>query len=164
MTTDDPAIHSFVSRGVEETLAVGHRLGSALHPGAVIALVGQLGSGKTHLVKGIARGNKTPAGVIVNSPTFVIVNEYPGRIQLFHIDVYRLGGPSELEAIGFDEMCAAGGAVLVEWADRVLECLPADRLEITIELAGPTTRRLQLQATGPDSSALLRRLGRLDAG
>lgn len=160
----DHAERTFVSHNVEETLALGGRIGGALRPGAVVALVGQLGSGKTHLVKGIARGNDTPANVIVNSPTFVIVNEYSGRLHLYHIDAYRLSGADELDAIGFDEMCTAGGAVLVEWADRVIECLPADRLEISFELAGPTTRRLQLRASGPDSAALLQQLACLDAG
>lgn len=153
-----------VSRNVEETLALGDRIGRALRPGAVVALVGQLGSGKTHLVKGIARGNDTPASVTVNSPTFVIVNEYSGRLHLYHIDAYRLGGADELDAIGFDEMCTAGGAVLVEWADRVVECMPADRLEISIELAGTTTRKLSLRALGPHSAALLQQLSCLDAG
>jgi tRNA threonylcarbamoyladenosine biosynthesis protein TsaE len=147
--------HAFAidSSDLAFTHDLGRRLGSALEVGDVIALVGPLGSGKTTLVKGIAGG----AGVAdlrqVNSPTFVIVNEYeaarPGDpLVIHHIDVYRLRGSDDLEAIGFDEMCRTG-AVIVEWADRVEDLMPADRLTITIEPTGDTTRRFRLDPGGP---------------
>jgi tRNA threonylcarbamoyl adenosine modification protein YjeE len=89
----------------------------------------------------------------VNSPTFVIVNEYEATragdpLVIHHIDVYRLRGSDDLEAIGFDEMCRTG-AVIVEWADRVADLMPADRLTITIQPTGDTTRRFQLDPGGP---------------
>jgi len=137
------------SHCVEDTLALGERIGRALVPGSVIALIGTLGSGKTHLVKGIAQGNAVPETVAVTSPTFVLVNEYPGRIYLRHIDVYRLRGPADLAALGFDEMISAGGAVIVEWADRVNSLLPDDHLRIAITISGETDRHVDLQALGP---------------
>jgi len=144
----DPPARIIETHSVEETLDLGARLGGQLSPGVVIALVGTLGSGKTHFVKGIARGNGTPADVVVTSPTFVLVNEYPGRRRLYHVDVYRLHGSADLEAIGFDEMVQSGGAVLVEWADRVEECIPADHLRVEIEITGETDRRFTFRGAG----------------
>ena len=158
MSTSPPS--SIVeTQSVDGTLALGERIGRALLPGTVIALVGTLGSGKTHLVKGIARGNAAPAGVEVTSPTFVLINEYPGRLRLYHIDVYRLRSPAELAALGFDEMTDAGGAVLVEWADRVSELLPDDHLHIEIEITGPASRRFTLDGSGSEAAGVLRTLG-----
>lgn len=146
------------SPDLEATHAIGRSLGAALVNGDVIALVGPLGSGKTTLVKGIAAG----AGVAdlrqVNSPTFVIVNEYDcprpgGSLRIYHIDVYRLRGSEDLEAIGFDEMCR-GGAVIVEWADRVLDLMPPDRLEVTLVPTGETSRRLDIATSGPGADRL----------
>ena len=137
----EPVTRTIETHSVEQTLDLGERVGRQLARGAVVALIGPLGSGKTHFVKGVARGNDTPADVVVTSPTFVIVNEYPGRLRLYHVDVYRLHGPADLEAIGFDEMVESGGAVLVEWADRVAECMPADHLRVEIEITGATDRR-----------------------
>jgi len=149
--------HEFelVTDSVDETLALGARIGERLTPNSVIALIGTLGSGKTHLVKGIARGDRTPPDIAVNSPTFVIVNEYPGALRLFHIDAYRLSGPAELDALGFDEMCQSNGAVLVEWADRVIDALPLDHLTIEIEIVGESSRRFQFTAHGDRSRDLV---------
>ena len=104
-----------------------------------------------------------PPHVIVNSPTFVIVNEYPGRLPLYHIDAYRLHGADELEAIGFDEMAASNGAVLLEWADRVPECIPADHLCVEIQITGDTDRQLTFTATGRRSTGIDRKSTRLNS-
>ena len=138
----------------DETLAVGRRIGAALTGGDVVALVGPLGAGKTHLVKGIAAGAGVADPRKVNSPTFVLVNEYEARLHLYHVDVYRLAGADELDALGFDEMCASDGAVLVEWADRVPECLPADHLSVTLNVTGPDQRELTCTPTGPRGTTL----------
>jgi tRNA threonylcarbamoyladenosine biosynthesis protein TsaE len=151
---------TFQSDSVEATQAIGRRLGARLAPGHVIALIGPMGSGKTTLVKGIAEG----AGVAdlrqVNSPTFVIVNEYEGTaggtgLSIHHIDTYRLRGSRDLEALGFDEMLA-GGVVILEWADRVADLLPSDLLTIRLEPLGERGRGPVCTATGPISGALLR--------
>ena len=150
---------SLTSPDLEATRRIGLALGAALRAGHVLALVGPLGSGKTTLVRSLAEG----AGVAdlrqVNSPTFVLVNEYSAgaagaTLRIFHIDVYRLRGSTDLESLGFDEMCA-NGAVIVEWADRVVDALPEDRLTITIEPTGPDSRVLHCQAGGAEAEQLL---------
>jgi tRNA threonylcarbamoyladenosine biosynthesis protein TsaE len=151
---------TIVSGSVQETLDLGRRLGRSLAPGAVLALIGPLGGGKTQLAKGIAQGCGVPESVIVSSPTFVLVHEYPGRLPVFHLDAYRLSGPADLAALGFDEMIDGGGAVLVEWADRVEACLPADHLRIEIDIAGEAERHIRLTAAGPHATALMAAGGR----
>lgn len=142
------AAGSLVTRSAEETRRIGRALGEAARAGTLLALIGPLGAGKTELTKGVAEG----LGVngVVNSPTFVLMNEHVGRLRLFHIDAYRLDDPEEAFAAGlFDERQAAGVAV-VEWADRLRDRLPADRLEIAIEPAadGSDERRIAWGATG----------------
>lgn len=147
---------------LDATRRIGVGLGAALRPGYVVALIGPLGSGKTTLVKAVAEGAGVADQRQVNSPTFVIVNEYEGTagppielpLRIYHIDAYRLRGGADLEALGFDEMCA-NGAVLIEWADRVADVLPDDHLTVTIEPTGDTQRRFRCSAGGPDSRALL---------
>jgi tRNA threonylcarbamoyladenosine biosynthesis protein TsaE len=128
------------SHSPSETQRLGERLGRALAAGDVVALVGELGAGKTAFVQGVARG----LGIVerVASPSFTIVNEHAGRVPLFHVDFYRLEAASELEHIGLDDYFGRGGVVVVEWADRFPDALPADRLEIRIEITGPRARRL----------------------
>jgi len=134
---------------------LGRRLGEALSGGSCVALVGELGAGKTAMVKGIAAGAGVSNDVSVNSPTFVIVNEYPGRVYIFHVDAYRMTSAEEFAAIGVGEMLTAHSAVLIEWADRVPSMLPADRLTILLEHAGPTDRRIFIGEGGPHSRRLL---------
>jgi len=147
------------SDSLETTHQIGRQLGAALSCGHVVALIGPLGAGKTTLVKGVADG----AGVAdlrqVNSPTFVIVNEYEAgsvetHLRIYHIDAYRLLGAQDLEALGFDEMCTQGAAIL-EWADRVESLLPADRLNIEIVAIDDCKRHLTCIAGGRDSEYLL---------
>lgn len=133
---------TFTTQSVEQTQALGRRLGELLQPGDVIALVGQLGAGKTYFVKGIAAGLGVDDDRQVNSPTFVLVNEYTGRVPVHHLDVYRLGEPEELTAIGFEEMCTSDGVVIVEWADRVREVLPERTVWVEIAVTGAEERAL----------------------
>ena len=131
-----------------DTLALGESLGRNLPGGLVIALVGELGTGKTHLTKGIALGNGLDDPSKVTSPTFTLVNQYPGRLTLFHLDAYRLRSSAELAALGFDEMIAPTSAVVVEWADRVMDQLSEPLLRIDLEVIGENARRLTLSAAG----------------
>ena len=111
-----------VTGGADETVDLGRKIGGALVGGEVIALVGQLGSGKTHLIKGIASGLGASDSDEVNSPTFVLVNEYQGpnmRLDAYHIDAYRLNRVEEFEMLGFDDLCYPDSVVMVEWADKV---------------------------------------------
>lgn len=131
---------------VNETIALGRLLGAAARPGDVFALVGPLGAGKTQLVKGIAAGLGVHDDHAVCSPTFVLINEYTGRCTLYHLDAYRLRGPRDLAALGFEELCASGGVVVVEWADRVPQLVPPDATWITIEPRGESLRSLTIAA------------------
>ncbi|MBN2563432.1 MAG: tRNA (adenosine(37)-N6)-threonylcarbamoyltransferase complex ATPase subunit type 1 TsaE [Phycisphaerae bacterium] len=147
-----------VSRSVEETLEIGRALAACLEAGDVAGLIGPLGSGKTHLIKGIAGGLGVADERLVNSPTFVIVNEHEGRLHVYHLDAYRLAGAQELEGLGFEEMCLGGGVVLVEWADRVSEAFESGTLWIELSVTGETRRRISVRT---ESAALGERLASL---
>ena len=134
---------------VEATQALGAVLGRLLIGGVTIGLVGPLGAGKTHLVKGIAAGNGTADPRQITSPTFTLIHEYPGRLRLYHVDAYRLRGPAELVALGFDELVASDSVVVVEWADRVRSAMPMDTLWIELTPIADTGRRMALHPDGP---------------
>ncbi|MCA1828491.1 MAG: tRNA (adenosine(37)-N6)-threonylcarbamoyltransferase complex ATPase subunit type 1 TsaE [Myxococcales bacterium] len=136
------------------TRKLGLELGKAIEPGDFIGLTGDLGTGKTFLVKAIAEGANVPEPA--TSPTFALVNVYGGRLRLQHLDLYRLTGPAELFALGFDDLLAEDAATVCEWADRAAEALPEDRLDIALEHAGATSRKARLTATGPRGERLLR--------
>lgn len=142
----------------EALTTFGRRLGAALFPGAVGALVGPLGAGKTFLVRALAAGLGLVDERLVCSPTFTLVHEYPARLMIYHFDVYRLRSAAEFLDLGVDEYFDAGGVCLIEWADRVAELLPADHLRIEIEPTGETSRILHLSATGPRHAELLQTL------
>ncbi|MGM9662076.1 MAG: tRNA (adenosine(37)-N6)-threonylcarbamoyltransferase complex ATPase subunit type 1 TsaE [Oscillospiraceae bacterium] len=114
----------YLTHSAEETEALGERLGRTLSGGEVLAYEGELGMGKTAFTRGLARGLGYTGRV--TSPTFTIVNEYEGRLPLFHFDLYRLGGPEELFDIGWEDYLSRGGVVAVEWSERVTEALPAE--------------------------------------
>ncbi|HEX7899599.1 MAG TPA: tRNA (adenosine(37)-N6)-threonylcarbamoyltransferase complex ATPase subunit type 1 TsaE [Planctomycetota bacterium] len=143
---------SVESGSPEETEALGRRIGALCVPGTVIALVGDLGAGKTRFVKGLAAGAGFPDGSKVTSPTFSLMNRYEGRIRLAHFDLYRLDAV-DLPSLGFYDALAEG-AVVVEWADRAGEALPADHLRISFEVTGEHARRLMIRAGGPKSRGL----------
>jgi len=149
-----------LSRSREETLELGRRLGRLLGPGDVVALSGPLGSGKTTLTKGLAEGLGVGEPRWVTSPTFVLVHEYEGRLPVYHLDAYRLGGAADAEALGADEMFFGSGVTIVEWADRILPALPAERLDVALEIVGEASRQLTLRPLGPRYERLLASLGR----
>src|SRR5215470_577446 len=130
------------------TEAFGRRLGELLFPGAVVALVGQLGAGKTHLTRAVAEGLGVRNPAAVNSPTFVLIQEYPARLPIYHFDAYRLSGPREFAELGVDEYFRGDGVCLVEWADKVESTLPVDHLRIEIEIVDANRRRFTLTTNG----------------
>lgn len=131
-----------------ETIEVGRKLGSQLKGGEIIAICGPLGSGKTHLIKGLAAGAGAKNCKQVTSPTFVIVNEYTGRLDIYHIDAYRLNSIAEFEMLGFDDFCYPGSVVLIEWADKVESALRAvDYIQIELFHTGQTTRHIHVKNT-----------------
>jgi tRNA threonylcarbamoyladenosine biosynthesis protein TsaE len=129
------------------TERLGRALAASLPPTATIALIGPLGAGKTRLVQAVAEAAGVGAGTVA-SPTFVLVHEYAGRAPIFHFDVYRLRDEDEFLALGPEEYFAREGWTFVEWADRVKDCLPSDRLEIEIKLTGPKVRQFLIRASG----------------
>jgi tRNA threonylcarbamoyladenosine biosynthesis protein TsaE len=132
----------------EETIELGRKLGSQLKGGEIIALCGPLGSGKTHLIKGIAAGLGAEDSTIVNSPTFVIVNEYTGRLDIYHIDAYRLNSISEFEMLGFDDFCYPHSVVLIEWADKIESAIGMiNYISIDIQHIGQNTRKIIISNT-----------------
>ncbi len=141
----------------DATNELGRQLAAVLEPGAVVALVGDLGAGKTLFVKAIAAGLGIPVDS-VNSPTFTLVQEYPGPIPLRHCDTYRLRDPNEFLDLGLDELLAPDGIALIEWADRVMHLLPRDVLRIEIRIVSPTAREFALTATGKSSRNMLAKL------
>jgi tRNA threonylcarbamoyladenosine biosynthesis protein TsaE len=136
------------SNSPDETIELGRNIGSQLKGSEVLAICGPLGSGKTHLIKGIAAGVGATDHKHVNSPTFVIVNEYTGRLDIYHIDAYRLDSVSEFEMLGFDDFCYPQSVVLIEWADKVESVLRnMDYIRVELEHAGKTKRIIHVKNT-----------------
>lgn len=131
-------------------MELGRRLGGRLRGGEIFAVCGPLGSGKTHLIKGVAAGAGARDSRDVTSPTFVIVNEYQGRLDIFHIDAYRLDSIAEFEMLGFDDFCYPESVVLIEWADKVEPALrDVETIRIDLSHAGETVRTIHL-SNAPD--------------
>ena len=129
------------SGSVDETQALGERLGRILRPGDVVALRGELGSGKTTLIQGIARGlGRDPKEI--KSPTFVLMREYPGAVPLIHIDGYRLEGPPAVASLDVDLVFTPEKITLIEWSERFGELLPEERLELQLAHVSTNRRRL----------------------
>jgi tRNA threonylcarbamoyl adenosine modification protein YjeE len=133
---------------------VGERLGAAALAGDVIALVGDLGAGKTFLARAIARGAGVPTSVRVVSPTFTILQNYAGRLPVFHADLYRIASAAELDEIGLFAQ-SAGGLTIVEWADRASASIPGLALWITLERVHPLRRRLVARGESPEARRLI---------
>lgn len=141
------------------TEAFGRRLGELLFPGAAIALIGPLGAGKTHLTRAVAEGLGVVNPAAVNSPTFVLIQEYQARLPIYHFDAYRLSGSREFADLGVDEYFHGDGVCLIEWADKVLATLPVEHLRIAIEVVDENRRRFEITATGERYESLLGQLG-----
>ncbi len=142
----------------EATMALAERLGRAAQAGDVFALRGQLGAGKTVFAKGILAGlGGDPRHV--TSPTFVLMMRHEARLPLFHFDAYRLARQSDMLDIGAEEAYYGAGVSVIEWADRVAESLPAERLEVSIEVGSENERKVTLTPRGPSAHALMERAG-----
>jgi tRNA threonylcarbamoyladenosine biosynthesis protein TsaE len=130
----------------------------------VIALIGDLGSGKTMFVQGLARGLDVPEGYYVTSPSFTLINEYPGRRPLAHIDLYRLEAGLDLDDLGLVDVLKSDGVAAVEWADKLPPAALPEKLEVRFEIGAGDDRRLHFAAYGQDASGLLRSISLSDAG
>jgi tRNA threonylcarbamoyladenosine biosynthesis protein TsaE len=162
MTADEPMAcdsFTFYSASEADTERLAEALAACATPNLLVTLEGPLGAGKTRLVQALGRALGVPAGQ-VQSPTFVLVRQYQGRMPLYHLDAYRLVDDDEFLALGPEECFDGGGSTCLEWASRVERCLPADRLEIAIKVTSPLTRRLVCQARGDEPRRILSALAR----
>ena len=132
----------------DETQRLAKTIGEIIEHPLVICLSGDLGSGKTAFVQGLAEGLEVAADYYVTSPTFTLVNEYPGRLPLFHIDLYRLDSTSDLEDIGLDELLYDQAVIAIEWADKMSQELLSEQLSITFEIIENHCRRINLIGYG----------------
>ena len=146
------------SRSVRETQDLSQKLGNLINQPLIIALTGDLGSGKTAFVQGLAKGLEVPDGYYITSPTFTLINEYPGRYPLVHVDLYRLETIDGLEDIGLDEMLHGQAVLSIEWADKLSDGLPAEHLLVTLEIIDDDRRTLGLNATGQNVVNLIKAL------
>jgi len=137
------------------SLTLGARIGEQVEPGDVLALWGELGSGKTLFARGIARGMGVAHQVPITSPTFTIINEYQGRLRLYHLDLYRLTTPDELETLPWRETIFGDGVAVIEWPDRMGSLLPDKRLDIKFEFLDEDRRTITFAAYGESQKARL---------
>ena len=147
----------FLAHDESDTRRLGAALAQALPAGTTVALIGTLGAGKTRLVQALAAACGVPPETVV-SPTFVLCQEYHGRRTLYHLDAYRLKDDDEFLQLGPEEYFESDGITLIEWAARIIDCLPPQRLEIQIEVVGDTKRQFRLVAIGRQLRPVLRDL------
>ncbi len=147
---------------------MGKILGQKIEHPLTILFYGELGSGKTVFVQGVARGLGVPAEYYITSPTYTLVNEYPARLPFFHVDLYRIGDPGEIYETGFFELLSGENVVAVEWAQRLTEPLPGSAIEIRMEALDENTRKIQFLAKGDKAKRILQNFqndpGKLGSG
>lgn len=149
---------TLISRSPAETARIGRILGEGLKAGDVVALSGELGAGKTCLTQGIARGLGVPEAYAVTSPTFTLINEYPGReAALFHVDLYRLQGAADLDDMGYEEYLSGSGVLVIEWADKIREAVPEGALGVAMTYLEEDVRKMELSGC-PDQIGRWERL------
>ncbi|MGC8493638.1 MAG: tRNA (adenosine(37)-N6)-threonylcarbamoyltransferase complex ATPase subunit type 1 TsaE [Syntrophobacteraceae bacterium] len=141
----------FHSPGEECSLLLGRKIGELLQAGDILALWGELAAGKTLLTRGIARGLGVPPEERVTSPTFTIINEYSGRLHLFHLDLYRLCGAEELDTLPWQESLFGNGVAVIEWPERLGPLLPDNRWDIEFSISGEENRTMLLRCQGQNN-------------
>ncbi|MEE8540240.1 MAG: tRNA (adenosine(37)-N6)-threonylcarbamoyltransferase complex ATPase subunit type 1 TsaE [Desulfobacterales bacterium] len=147
-----------IAHSPQETNTLGGRIGRIVAPGTTIALTGDLGSGKTAFAQGLAQGLDVPDHYYITSPSYTLVNEYPGRHLFFHIDLYRIDNLSDLEEIGLYDIIYGNGVVAIEWADKLGDEIPLNHLAIYFEILDPGSRRIQMTACGAHEVNLVTQL------
>jgi len=139
-------------------MRLGRIGGELLRPGSVVALMGDLGTGKTVFAKGVAQGLGVADDQEITSPSFVLVNEYSGRFPVYHVDLYRLHHTREVEDLGWEELISSPGVTLIEWAEKVLPLLPPERMEVHFEWVNAWERNLTLVGRGEAARGWVRSL------
>ncbi len=143
-----------ISRSPEDTLHLGRIIGENLVRGDVVALIGELGTGKTTITQGIARGLGVSDKYYITSPTFTLINEYPGEISLYHLDVYRLTGPDDLSDMGYEEYFFGDGVAVIEWAEKIKDILPDDAVTIVLSYREGNEREIGIYGTSKSMSCI----------
>ena len=142
----------------EETQALGENIGKRIAAPMILALTGELGSGKTAFVQGLASGLEVPQEYYVTSPSFTLINEFPGRMRLFHVDLYRLENYADMEETGLYDILQGDGVVAVEWAEKLPEDFLSNYIAIGFEIVDDETRKIILIAYGHDAAGLIKAL------
>ena len=140
---------AFRTHSPEETQEIGVRIGAQLSPGDVVALIGDLGAGKTCLTQGIAEGVGVYQDQTVNSPSYILINEYEGKIPIYHIDLYRLERLEDIVALGLEDYFGGDGICVIEWGDRMGELLPESHIQVTITAEDEFTRTIEVSPISP---------------
>ncbi len=141
------------SRSPQETLAIGRAVGEKLEGGDVVCLFGQLGAGKTCLAQGIALGLAVPEDAYVSSPSFVIVNEYQGRVPVYHVDLFRAASAGEVERLGLLEYFEGPGVTIIEWAEKAAHLVPRERVDVRVRASAELSRVLVFDLLGADETS-----------
>ncbi len=136
------------TNNASETIRIGKKIGSLLLPGDTVALVGELGAGKTQFIKGLAEGVGVGKPAYVTSPSFTLINEYVGKVRFYHIDLFRLKSEKEAEELGVEEYFQGGGITAIEWADKIPSLLPREILWISVGYTGEHTRSFEIVGKG----------------
>jgi tRNA threonylcarbamoyladenosine biosynthesis protein TsaE len=150
--------HQISTHSVEATKTLGKSIGMWITSGTVLALSGDLGSGKTSFVQGLAIGLEVPDDYYITSPSYTLINEYPGRLPLFHIDLYRISDITELEDIGFYEILCGNVVVAIEWADKIGNGLLPGPINIHFEITRDETRKIYISANKSNDLDLLKKI------
>ena len=145
----------YLTKSDNETVNLGRKIGALLVNGDLVGLVGHLGSGKTWFTKGLALGFGVDPDMVITSPSFSLVNEYDGRHTLYHMDLYRLSGLSEVLGAGIEEYIHCEGVVVMEWADRWPEILPEQKLMIEIKIIDEQQREIKLSGESPRAQEII---------
>jgi tRNA threonylcarbamoyladenosine biosynthesis protein TsaE len=154
--------YQITTRSVDETQKLGEIIGTAVTGRKILALTGDLGSGKTSFVQGLARGLEVPDDYYITSPSYTLINEYPGRFPLFHVDLYRITDHVDIEDIGLYEILDDNGVVAIEWADRIGQKLLPDSITIHFEIADSDTRKICIYANKPKDIYMLKKIEGFD--
>ena len=149
----------FRTQRATETIRLGRMIGNILKPGDVVALVGELGTGKTQFIKGLAEGVGVGKPTYISSPSFTLINEYPGRVPFYHIDLFRLESEKEAEELGLEEYFQGKGITAIEWADKIPSLLPHEMLWIQIRYIGKHIRSFEIIAKGKRYEEVLKKFG-----
>ena len=147
----------FQTQSTSETIRIGKGIGSFLRSGDVVALAGDLGTGKTQFIKGLAAGMGVGKPTYISSPSFTLINEYPGKVAFYHIDLFRLRSEKEAEELGLEEYFQSEGITAIEWADKIPSLLPKENLWVHIHYTGKNTRSIEMIPKGKRYEELIKK-------